>query len=932
MECIVAIGAIVVFSLAAYFYVRLRELDKKSRQIDVLKLEVQALWAKLGVESGEAIIPVAPSAATPSPVARAPLPAAPVAKPVPPATPIPATQPQLTPQYNLVTEANPALSVAAPIAVPVATPMPVPVAVAPKPVAAQNGPSLADRIPNSPLLRWFMGSHMVVRVGILILFIGVAFLLKYAADQGWFSIELRLASAGALGVGLVYTGWRLRAKQRIYALTLQGGGLGIAYLTTFAGFRIYELLPAPLAFALLVGIGIVCGALAVLNDAKALALPAIVGGFAAPFLVSTGEGSHVTLFSYFALLNAAILLIAWYKSWRELNLVGFVFTFVLATVWGGQYYQPEFLGTVEPFLLLFFVFYLTIGLLFARRQVPQLVGLVDGPIVFGTPVIVMLWQARLVSNTPYGLAWSAAGMGLLYLLLFVTLRRASANYATLRQSYLAIGTVLVSLAVPLAVDGQLTSAVWALAGVGILWAGLRQQRRFHTLWGGILQLGAAYFFAAHVVIGLFDDMDGTVVPTYWLGLFESLVVGGVMVALAALLTGYLLMMAARRGEQLVGKGDLNFLAWGATLWGLAWWYGTGLYAIGRYWIYDGGGLTPVALFFVLTAIVGEWLGGRFQWRAIRLTSLLLWAAIAPLAFFQAINYYVLLSGWGLLVWPAAVGVHYWMLRRLDHVAALRIYHSIGLWLLTGLLMLDVIVRDYTWQGNTLWSVLAVMSVPLLLVLLVSLFGKQLPWPTGKHITHYMTVGLAPLLLILVLMSVINNLSHDGDSTPLAYVPLLNPVSLAHLSIFGALAIWLTQLRKIVANPRSLRPLWILGACLFFLWFNADVARIVHHFWDVPFEASALLQSSLLQAVYSIIWTLLAMALMFSGTRSARRWVWLVGASLLGLTVIKLLVLDLSAADTLARIVSFIVVGLLMLLIGYFSPIPPLAPREEVAGS
>lgn len=130
---------------------------------------------------------------------------------------------------------------------------------------------------------------------------------------------------------------------------------------------------------------------------------------------------------------------------------------------------------------------------------------------------------------------------------------------------------------------------------------------------------------------------------------------------------------------------------------------------------------------------------------------------------------------------------------------------------------------------------------------------------------------------------------------------------------------------------ALQPLWITGACLFFLWFNADVARIVHHFWGVPFEIEELLRFSLLQSVYSIIWTLLAMALMFTGTRLARRWLWLTGAVLLALTVLKLLVLDLSAADTLARIVSFIVVGLLMLLIGYFSPIPPVAHKAVITG-
>lgn len=929
MECIVLSLAIAGIAVFLYLHARLRTLEIKSREIDALKEEVLAMRIKLRLDT---LSPVASTQAlpksaaptvvpTPVPISAASRPAAAITgisptAPAPAPSIAPTTSPMLAPQAKVATQVQ-------------ATQASWPKEGTPQPVAAKSGLTFADHIPDSPLWQWFMGSHMVVRVGIIILFIGVAFLLKYAADQGWFSIELRLASAGALGIGLVYTGWRLRTKQRTYALTLQGGGLGISYLTTFVAFRIYELLPAPLAFGLLVAIGMVCGVLAVLNDAKALALPAILGGFAAPFLVSTGEGSHVTLFSYFTLLNAAILLIAWYKSWRELNLVGFLFTFVLATVWGSQYYQPQFFATVEPFLVLFFAFYVAIGLLFTLRQPPQLAGLIDGPIVFGTPIIVMAWQALLVRNTEYGLAWSAAGMGLIYLLLFVVLARASTNFATLRQIYLAIGTVLLTLAVPFAVDAQLTSAIWALAGVGLLWLGLRQARKFHVVWGGIMQLGAAAFFGSYVTNGLVRY--GELAQSRWLGLLDSTVVGGVVIALAALLTGYLTLVALRRKEHVLVAGDLSLITWAATLWGLAWWVGTGIYAIARYLVADGLGLEFHALFFVLTAAVGEWLGGRFDWRTIRLPSLVLWIPIGIMALAHVILTGPLFVGWGWLIWPAAVVVHYWMLHRLDHVPYLRSYHAIGLWLVAWLAMLDLTVRDFTWHGNDLWDVLVVLTVPVALILLVTLLGQRLAWPTAKHYSHYMSVGLAPLILILVIFSVMNNFWHDGDSTPFTYLPLLNPVSLANLIILGTLSLWLTQLRSIADDPAALRPLWITGACLFFIWFNADVARIVHHFWGVPFAVEALLRSSLLQSVYSIIWTLLAMALMFTGTRLVRRWLWLTGAALLALTVMKLLVLDLSAADTLARIVSFIVVGLLMLLIGYFSPIPPVAHKQELVG-
>ena len=95
-------------------------------------------------------------------------------------------------------------------------------------------------------------------------------------------------------------------------------------------------------------------ALAVLQGSPAFALLAITGGFLAPILASSGNGDHVVLFSYYVVLNAAILVIAWFKAWRPLNLAGFVFTFVIATLWGVLHYRPEDFATTEPFLILFF--------------------------------------------------------------------------------------------------------------------------------------------------------------------------------------------------------------------------------------------------------------------------------------------------------------------------------------------------------------------------------------------------------------------------------------------------------------------------------------------------------------------------------------------------------------------------------------------------
>ena len=215
----------------------------------------------------------------------------------------------------------------------------------------------------------------MVTLGVVVLFFGVAFLLKYAVDRGLLSIELRLIAAALGGIGMLVFGWRTREAKPPFSRVLQGGGVGVLYLTVFAAYRLYDLIPSAPTFLLLVAFMVLSALLAVLQDSRALAMLGTVGGFLAPVLASTGQGSHVALFSYYIVLNIGILSISWFKSWRSLNLAGFVFTFVLSGGWAVRYYRPEFFSTTEPFLIAFFAMYVAIAVMFALRQEPRLVGL-----------------------------------------------------------------------------------------------------------------------------------------------------------------------------------------------------------------------------------------------------------------------------------------------------------------------------------------------------------------------------------------------------------------------------------------------------------------------------------------------------------------------------------------------------------------------------
>ena len=191
--------------------------------------------------------------------------------------------------------------------------------------------------------RWFSVGNVPVKIGMLVLLAGVAALLKYATDQGWMAMppELKLAVVAAAALAALVFAWRKREDNRVFALSLQGGAIGVLLLVVFAAFKGFGLLPAGAAFALSVVLVAGAGVLAVLQDARALAVFALLAGFLAPIWLSTGSGNHVALFSYYAIVNAAIVGIAWYRAWRVLNLLGFAFTFGIGTVWGVLDYAPH---------------------------------------------------------------------------------------------------------------------------------------------------------------------------------------------------------------------------------------------------------------------------------------------------------------------------------------------------------------------------------------------------------------------------------------------------------------------------------------------------------------------------------------------------------------------------------------------------------------
>ncbi|MEP7069080.1 MAG: DUF2339 domain-containing protein [Usitatibacter sp.] len=813
--------------------------------------------------------------------------------------------------------------VAATPATPEATP---PAAVEPRPsapetVVPETPRTPAAKAPARPakpnfIIEWFTGGNTIVRVGLVVLFVGLAFLIKYSVEHQLVPVELRVAAVAAVGLALLILGWKLRARRAGYALSLQGAGVAVLYLTIFGALRLYGLIPAGMAFVMLAAIAALSAFLAIAQDSLALAVFGAAGGFLAPVLASTGHGSHVMLFSYFLVLNAGIVAIAWFKSWRVLNLVGFGFTFLIGLAWGLRSYRAEYFESVEAFLAAFFLMYVAIGILFTRRQAPAHRSYVDGTIVFGTPIAAFGLQAALMRGSEFGLAYSSVAAGAFYLVLAAVLARASRErWALLAESFLAMGVVFASLAIPLALDARWTSAAWALEGAAIFWAGVRQSRPLARAFGMLLQVGAAGAF-----VRAYPSLPGGA------PLVDAAFVGMVLISLAGLVTHRLIMGSAKPTSLERGLAPFAFL------WGLGWWVAAGANEIHTF--VDRDHRLFAAILFVTATTAGfAMLARRPHWEHARWPE---WV-FAPLLFLFAVASFGTHAhpfedlGW--IAWPIALIAHFAMLRA-DERGMPRQWmpwpHAIGAVVIAmlGAMEIEWLATEYTAPG-TAWALSARIVAPALVLLAISSRAADIRWPVATNLRAYRWGAALPLLAAMLVWSLHINFSHGGGSEPLPYLPIVNAIDLGHiLAIFAIAAWWLALARSGIDPGRELKGTGTkaVAAAVAFIWLNAILLRTMHHWTGVAYQSHALLASVAVQAALSIFWATLALTLMLFATRTARRALWLVGAALMGVVVVKLVLVDLSRLGGLERIVSFIGVGVLMLVIGY-SPVPPRATQE-----
>jgi len=785
---------------------------------------------------------------------------------------------------------------------------------------------------------WFTEGNVPVKIGMLVLFFGVASLLKYASDQGWVQvpIELRLAAVAAAAIaGLVFA-WRQRETRRSFSLSVQGGAIGVLMLVTFAAYKLYGAMPAGAAFGITIALVAGIGVLAVLQNALALAVFGILAGFLAPIWLSTGSGNHVALFGYYAVLNLGIFGIAWNRPWRLLNLLGFVFTFGIGTVWGVLDYQPEKFASTEPFLLLFFALYLLIPIFYAHRRNADghegdAHGLVDGTLVFGTPLVAFALQAGLLQGDTFGdsrmpLALSALGAAAIYALLAAVLRRRE-QFSSLVDTYAVLAVGFSTLAVPLALSARATASVFALEGAALVWLGLRQGRRLPQISGLLLQLAAAAAYMAGIGgIGSGFSQSGMLDVVAITPIANPAFMGALLIALAGFATAW-----TYREEH---DGSLVGLF---TLWAFGWWSFAGAQEIVDHISHPD----RVDALFAFIAFTG-WLAAELRRREDRMTAA---GGIAAAALALGIPAALLLpfahdhpfGGFGSAAWLVYAALGWRSLICLRDTGAGVRFVAHGGWLWSWVTAIAVTALHFAGEADMgdgwLWVGvgLPVLAFAALLQLRPALLAPPLAY-VGNSAEHhdgfndYRRALLASAWLVLG-MSWGVSLFFPGESAPLPWMSLLNPLELLQIGTLALLAQRAWAGRGTMGSQTGV-TVFALAA---FAWVTFATLRATHH-WGGTDWSPSMLDDSVVQTALTVVWSVLGVLGWIFGSKRGDRLLWGAGAVLMGVVLLKLLLIDRGHLGNLFGIVSFIAYGLLCTAVGYFAPAPPrrAASTEEIS--
>ena len=809
-------------------------------------------------------------------------------------------------------------------------------------------------------------------IGIIAVTFGVAFFLKFAFDKQWIGPSARVSLSALVGISLLYVGERLRGRGlKAYAYILSGGGLLILYLSDYAAYNFYHLIGQVLAFLLMAAVTTTAVLLSVRLNALPVAILGLVGGFLTPVLLSTGVDNEIGLFAYVALLDAGVLAVAYFKRWRTLDFLSFAGTVAITVGWAFKFYEHEKVWTTLVFLSVFFLLYSLLAIFHnvlpgrPTRWFDVALAIANATFYFGLSYL-MLTEAGFDQTTP---ATQALLISVCFTQLFYMTWRWSPDDRFLRYSYVGAAATFLAMAVAIQFELHWVTIGWAVEALMLAWVGLRSGER-------AARHAAIAVFCAAVCHWFFWDMPEFaygVDPSFIPLLNRRALSGAVLVGAIAGAT----WLYRRAGE--LDENEREMVRTFFLLTGNAVAFTLLTLDINDFFTarLSQSGASPASLRgpienarqFSLSMLWMLYAATMLALGVLRRSALLRWGGLflllAAIGKVVALDSAFYAAWWHLPVFNLTFMVYVLLVAVLAFAAWL--YGRAP----------GVNQPEQPWMRPVLITTANVLALAALSLEVLGYYDRLL---TAAHqgssteiVSRFQEGRIFTLALVWILFATCaflfgawrdarawrwGGLLLMAFTSPLVFANLIYYDAAWHvlvlnrtLAIFAVfvVALWIivrTYARsgKAFEEAPAIRPMATVAANLVAIValsaqaagyyeakISAELGRAGVEYWSDDFPAPLRNLALAKQLSLSVIWGLYASGLLIAGRVRRLLLLRVMGLALLSLTILKVFIWDLSSLDRIYRIISFIMLGAILLVVSYFYQRSQQNAEEQESG-